>query len=195
MLRQQRGVKAAVVEVRESGAGDKRLRAYVVVKEGEEMRVQGPRGLLRQQLPEYMVPVEWVKVEGLARTASGKVDRRRLEAAAVAAEAEEKPDQEREPTAVEEIVCGIWSAVLGVAEVGLEENFFDVGGHSLLATQVVARVRQALGVEISLRSLFESPTIAQLAREIEQAKAGDQGQRKPALSRVSRDAYRTRLPS
>src|SRR6185369_14012963 len=133
----QEGIREAVVEVREREEGDKRLRAYVVVKEGEGLEVRELRKELRRRLPEYMVPVEWVKVEKLERTASGKVDRRKVGQAGGEALKEEKKGEEREASAIEEIVGGIWEELLGLEKVGVEENFFDVGGHSLLATQVV----------------------------------------------------------
>jgi amino acid adenylation domain-containing protein len=162
------GIKEAVVQALESGDNDKKLRAYLVAKEGEELEVRELKRALRRRLPEYMTPVEWVKVERLERTASGKVDRKKLREVGGEALQEEKENDERQASAIEELVAGIWEKLLGVEKVGVEENFFDAGGHSLLAIQVVSQIRQVFGVEISLRKVFEAPTVAGLAAAIEQ---------------------------
>ena len=113
-----------------------------------------------QKLPEYMVPVEYVLLESLPLTANGKVDRRALpEPEAVQAGSE----VEKASTPTEELLCGIWSEVLGRAESGVTENFFEAGGHSLLATQLISRVREIFAVELPLRTLFEAPTVRELA--------------------------------
>jgi amino acid adenylation domain-containing protein len=162
-------VRAAVVTARDdAGGAGKRLVAYVV-PEGEhapgaaELRVY-----LRERLPEYMVPSAFVTLEAFPITPNGKVDRKAL------------PEPDLAPTAayvaprtpVEELVCGLFSQVLGVERVGVEDNFFELGGHSLLATQLVSRVREAFGVELPLRELFEEPAPSALARAVEAALAG-----------------------
>ena len=147
------------------------------------------RAYLGEHLPGYMIPSVFVELPALPLTANGKVDRKALP----------QPEQ-LEPvgeyvgprTAVEEMLAGIWSEVLGVELVGIHDNFFELGGHSLLATQVISRVRKTYTVELPLRSLFETTTIARLAELIEEQK--DQGSEAPASSVVpiSREAYRTR---
>ncbi|MGH7828867.1 MAG: amino acid adenylation domain-containing protein, partial [Candidatus Binatia bacterium] len=123
------------------------------------------RSFLRQKLPDYMVPSAFVFLDSLPLTPNGKVDRRALPA----------PDQTRPDldgtlvaprSPVEETLARIWAEVLGLEKVGVYDNFFDLGGHSLLATQVISRVRATLKLELPLRSLFESPTVAELAERI-----------------------------
>src|SRR5207253_7556754 len=124
---------------------------------------------LKEKLPEYMIPGQFVGLAELPLTASGKVDRRGLpapELTRTAVEGEYVAPQ----TAEEEIMAGIWAQVLKVEEVGVEDNFFALGGHSLLATQVMSRVRQALEVELGVRSLFEAPTVRELALAVTQAR-------------------------
>ncbi len=123
------------------------------------------RAWLGERLPEHMVPGALVVLETLPLTPSGKVDRRALPAP----EAVVPDGGYRAPrTAVEEVLGGIWATVLGVERVGVEDGFFDLGGHSLLATQVVSRARQAFGVEVPLRMLFEAPTLGALAGRIDE---------------------------
>ncbi|MCS6844432.1 MAG: non-ribosomal peptide synthetase [Caldilineales bacterium] len=148
---------------------DLRLVAYLVprARNGDDAALPAElRRFLESRLPGYMVPSAFVLLEALPLTASGKVDRRRLPAP-------DLTDQLRstyvEPTnLLEADLAAIWQRVLGVARVGIHDNFFDLGGHSLLATQIVAQVRAAYGVELSLRRLFETPTVAGLAAAIEE---------------------------
>ena len=163
VLLEQEEVHEAVVTVREDAAGQKRLVAYVVPAEGAEVSTAELRGRLGARLPEHMVPAALVVLEALPLTATGKVDRRALPAPDhVDAAAYVAP---RTPT--QEVLAGIWAEVLGTERVGVEENFFELGGHSLLATRAVSRARQAFGVEVPLRALFEAPTVAGLAGRIE----------------------------
>ena len=161
-LRQQAGVKQAVVLMREEQE-DKRLVAYVVAE--EEIGFAELREGLRKRLPEHMVPSGWVRLEQLPLTSNGKLDRRALP---IPAPETEKgyvaPRDENEARLVE-----IWKQVLGLETLGVEDNFFELGGHSLKATQVVARVRTALGIELPLRAVFEAPTVAALAERLVEA--------------------------
>jgi amino acid adenylation domain-containing protein len=168
------GVREAVVLAADDPQGGKRLVAYLVGEPGHPPAVGEVRERLRQALPEYMVPAGWVTLEKLPLTANGKVDRRVLAGVESLldrpAAGEEAADRPRTP--VEEVLAAIWSEVLRVDRVGLHDGFFDLGGHSLLATQLIARVRQALGCEIALRTLFERPTVAGLAAAVAEAQGG-----------------------
>ena len=125
------------------------------------------RAFLKLGLPDYMVPALFVPVAELPLTPNGKIDRRALpvpdRSRALARAAKEPPR-----TAAEEMLAAIWGEVLGVAAVGAFDDFFAIGGHSLLATQVVARLRAAVGVELPLRAVFETPTLAELALRVEE---------------------------
>ena len=179
-------VRAAVALARTAGEGDKRLVAYIVPNLEARPSVRELRDHLRARLPEHMVPGAFVFLEALPVTANGKLNRKALPAPQAAAPgAEEGCAGPR--TAVEELLAGIWSQVLQIDQVGLEDNFFDAGGHSLLATQLVSRVREVCGVELPVRAVFELPTVAGLAGGIEEAmRAGERRQALP-LERISRD--------
>ena len=96
---------------------------------------------------------------------------------------------------MEETVAKIWSAVLGRARIGIHDNFFELGGHSLLAAQAVARLNESFNIHLSIRSLFEKPTIAGLAREVERVMNRRNARRAPAIVPVARAAYRATRPS
>src|SRR5215213_4758559 len=180
VLSRHEAVREAVVVVQRVN-DDQRLVAYVV---GEESLKSGAlRQYLKSVLPEYMVPQVLVQLERLPLTENGKVDRRALPAVEHVREETELVEAQ---TPVEEVLTGIWSEVLGVP-VGVADDFFELGGHSLLATQVMSRVREAFGVEVGLRELFERPTVKGLGQSIEQALR--QGAGIPALpiTRVDRD--------
>jgi acyl carrier protein len=123
-------------------------------------------------------------LEALPLTPNGKVDRKALPAPGWGGR-EEGYEAPRTPT--EELLAGIWAEVLGLERVGLHDNFFELGGHSLLATQVVSRLHQSLEVELPLRSLFESPTVAELVQAVERARAEGAGLQAPPLGRVPRE--------
>lgn len=160
-------IREAIVALEKNGRGETALVAYVVgVGRVTEEQI---RALLQAQLPAYMVPSQVVLLERFPLTTHGKVDQRELRALAIAAE--RKADEGGAPvTEVEQAVAEMWGDVLAVKGVGRKANFFDLGGHSLLATQVTARVRERLQVEIPLQRLFESPTVAGFASQIEVAK-------------------------
>jgi amino acid adenylation domain-containing protein len=177
-------VERAVVMVSPEGQS---LSAWIVSR--ERVSIPHLRAFLRGRLPEYMVPAAFVALERLPLTPNGKVDRRALaflqpRRAAVAARTPPR-------TPAEEILAGIWEQVLGAAGVGAHDNFFDLGGHSLLATRVISRVREAFGVEIRLRALFEEPTVAGLAARVETARAAGSAAAPPPIARVPRQG---RLP-
>jgi amino acid adenylation domain-containing protein len=193
------GVREAVVIVREDEPGDRRLVAYVVGTALVSLVPSDLRQALQNRLPEPLVPSALVVLEALPLTVNGKVDRRALpaphaarEVAAAGAEAGSGADLASAPrTPLEEVLAGIWEEVLRLDRVGREANFFELGGHSLLATQVTSRVRQALGVEIPLRLLFEKPTVAGLAAEVEremQSRAGAEAPPRPPILPARRAA-------
>jgi len=163
------GVRDAAVVARQDPGG-LRLVAYVVW-EGESAEAV-LREALKATLPAPMVPSAFVGLAALPLTPSGKVDRRALAGPSFAAQGVAATAGYVEPAAgAERELAAIWSEVLGIERVGAGDDFFDLGGHSLLATRVVSRVRQALGVELPLRVIFEAPTIAGLAAWIERARA------------------------
>jgi amino acid adenylation domain-containing protein len=171
VLSGQEGVGECVVLAVEQEGGEKQLVGYVVGARGEgEIEASGLRQQLKQQLPEYMVPSAFMLLEEMPLTENGKVDRKALARM-------EQPSMRggREPlaarTAVQQLMAGIYAEVLKVAEVGYDESFFEMGGHSLLATQVISRVREVLGVEVALRTLFERPSVEEMSEEVERLRA------------------------
>jgi amino acid adenylation domain-containing protein len=148
------------------------------------------RRYVRERLPEYMVPAAFVMLERMPLTSNGKIDRRALPepvAGGVEGGGAGEGARREARTAVEEVVAGIWAEVLGVEQVGVEENFFDLGGHSLLVTQVVSRVRAALGTEMALRVMFEAPTVAGMSQAIDTAMKAERGVLPPPIQRAPRN--------
>jgi amino acid adenylation domain-containing protein len=176
-LARQPGVDSAVVLAREDVPGDKRLVAYVVGS------VKNLRQALQQELPEPMVPSAFIFLEEFPLTSHGKIDRRALPAPSEQ-RSEVEPSIERSPA--EELLAGIWSALLRVSAIRPRDNFFDLGGHSLLATQVVSRVREVFGVELPLRALFETPTLTGLAARIQEVRHEDLGLQAPPIVALPR---------
>ncbi len=174
VLRRRPSVAQALVIAHEDAPGDKRLVAYLVPtaehlgqsNEAKKTLVGDLRAFLKTRLPDYMVPAAFVLLDAFPITPNGKVDRRAL---LTPRQADlESPDEFVPPrTPTEEILVGIWAQVLGIERIGVYANFFELGGHSLSATQLVSRVREAFQIELPLRSLFESPTVAGLAQVIE----------------------------
>ncbi|MDX2090267.1 MAG: amino acid adenylation domain-containing protein [Kofleriaceae bacterium] len=173
-------VREVVVVVREDVPGDKRLVAYVVGRDGA-VAVEALRAHLAALLPGYMVPAAFVVLAALPLTPNGKVDRKALSAPEQGALVEREYVAPR--TEAEELLAGIWSQQLGVERVGLHDDFFALGGHSLLVMQLVARVRQVLAAELTVRAVFEAPTLAGMAEAIGRAT----GAVAPALVPVARD--------
>ncbi|MFE9404149.1 amino acid adenylation domain-containing protein [Streptomyces sp. NPDC006530] len=151
-------VRAARVLVREDVPGDRRLVAYVVPGPGCRPDDSALARRVGRALPSYMVPSVFVLLDALPLNANGKVDRNALPVPRVTAAVGRAPR-----TAHEEVLAGLFADVLGVPAVGVDDNFFSLGGHSLLAARLAGRVRTALGTEVELRTLFEHPTVAQLA--------------------------------
>jgi amino acid adenylation domain-containing protein len=180
-LVQHPSVREAAVVAHEYGPDDRRLVAYIIAPpDAEAPSAADLRQYLGGSLPEPMIPSAFVVLESLPLTPNGKVDRAALPAPgrdrSVAEVAFVPP---RGP--VEDQLAGIWSAVLGVDRVGASDDFFDLGGHSLLATQVVSRIRDAFGVSLPLGEFFETPTIAGVARWIEERRHAEAGPGLPPL--------------
>jgi amino acid adenylation domain-containing protein/non-ribosomal peptide synthase protein (TIGR01720 family) len=155
-------VGQAVVTVREDRPTEKRLVAYVVPIAGRQVKSGAVREFVAQYLPDYMVPVSFVMLDGLPLTRNGKVDRRGLPAPHIAVDAAGWGPR----TPQEQILCEVFAEVLGLAGINVDDNFFEAGGDSLVATRVVSRVRSVLGVELPIRALFEAPTVTQLAQRV-----------------------------
>jgi amino acid adenylation domain-containing protein len=148
-------------------AGDKELVAYVTAHKDKTVAADEVRSFARAYLPDYMTPATIIVLDAFPLTASGKIDRRALPKPGIAQRA--RTQQYVAPrTPVEEQIAALWSQLLGVPQIGINDNFFELGGHSLLATQLVSRVRAMFQVEVSLLSLFESPTIAGVTLAIAQ---------------------------
>ncbi|MFF0433769.1 amino acid adenylation domain-containing protein [Streptomyces sp. NPDC004327] len=168
-------VRDTVVVVDEDAAGDKRLVAYWVAA-GSAADAAGPSELrehLGRTLPEYMVPNVFVGLDRLPLTINGKVDRRALPAPEAV-----RPDLDADfaapATPVEKTLADVWAGLLSVDRVGLDDDFFELGGHSMLATQAVAVAKERLGVPVTLRMLFDLPTVRELAGALEELLAARQ---------------------
>ena len=166
-------VGAATVMARTDG-GEMRLVAYVSAADGPGTAAPDAaplRAWLQAALPDYMVPAAFVVLDAFPLTPNGKLDRMALPAPEFGAGAAVDAAPQGE---VEIILAGIWQELLRVGQVGRHENFFELGGHSLLALQLMTRVRHALGRELSLRTLFDHPTVHALARQLTFAGSGVQ---------------------
>jgi amino acid adenylation domain-containing protein len=184
LLRAHQAVADVAVIDREDADGNKFLVVYVMMTNGTSTNAL--REYLAQQLPQTMLPSAFVELDQLPRTLNGKIDRKALPALeAIQAGRESGDSAPRGP--IEEIVAGIWSEVLKVPAVGREDNFFNLGGHSLLVTQAILRVRDILKVEMPIRSLFESPTVAEFASLIKSRISEGAPQEFAPIERVSRD--------
>jgi amino acid adenylation domain-containing protein/non-ribosomal peptide synthase protein (TIGR01720 family) len=182
-LRSHPAVDAAAVVAWEDGAGEHRLAAYVVAK--DEVPEAALRAHLAGLLPAALIPARFIPIGRIPLLPNGKLDRRALPAPD--AENGEQGGYVAPRTPLEELLAAIWADVLGAERVGAEDDFFALGGHSLLAMRVAARVREALGVELPLRALFEDATVARLGARIEALRA-EGGDAVPPLVPVPRDA-------
>jgi putative pyridoxal-dependent aspartate 1-decarboxylase len=162
ILVQHPAIRESVVIAREDIPGDKKLVAYYVAE--EQLNSKQLRNFIKSKLPDYMIPAAWVQLDAFPLTPNGKCDRNSLPI----------PDLTLNTTNYiaptnpqEEILTNIWQEVLNVEPVGIDDNFFELGGHSLLATQVISKIRQSFSIELPLRCLFEYPTIAELAHQLQ----------------------------
>lgn len=190
VVRLHPAVSESVVVVREDDFNGKYIVAYFVSDrslETEELIGQ-LRSLLKEKLPQHMIPSYLVAIAKIPLAPSGKVDRKALPGPDRTIKEQEFVPP-RNPT--EEIVADIWCQILKREKISIDDDFFDLGGHSLLATQVISRLREAFEIEFPLRSLFEHSTIAGLAQEIEKASEAGLGLEVPPIKRVER---KTELP-
>jgi amino acid adenylation domain-containing protein len=184
-------VKEAVVVARDGGAAGMVLTAYLVSRVSDEALAEDWRSWLERKVPEPMIPAAFVVLPELPLLPNGKINRRALPAPESALEHPRAPYAVPQ-TAAETAVASVWSELLKVRQVGVNDHFFrDLGGHSLLATQVVSRLRNQFKIDLPLRALFEHPSVRGLSQAIERATLheSDAG---PALVRLARDAYRVK---
>ncbi len=184
LLRGHEAVSEAIAVVREENPGNALLLAYVVGKERVVLDKAELLVYLRQQLPDYMVPSILMVLDRLPLTPHGKIDRKALP---TPERSGNNTIPQRPRTPVEDVLVNIWEDVLGLPDLGLQENFFDLGGHSLLATQVISRVREAFHVEVPLATLFEYPTVTALGTQIERSLRAGQLSEVPPLRSAPRD--------
>jgi amino acid adenylation domain-containing protein len=169
VLRQHPQIRDGVVMLRKDATDEPRLVSYVIGKQRVSIPREQLKEWLRQRLPEYMLPAEYMQIDELPLTANGKVDRDRLPRPLpeqyVVSKAHEAV-QLRSP--LEEMVAQVWRDLLGVPVIGAYDDFFALGGHSLLATRVIARLQATLQVTLPVQLLFEAPTVATFAQQVEQ---------------------------
>jgi acyl carrier protein len=203
VLRRHSGVREAVVVAQGDAAADKRLVAYLrpddvaacllepeasgsAVESNGDRLIEDLRSFAQTKLPDYMVPSAFVLVPELPLSPNGKVDRKALAATRVVVRSK---DVVRPHGADEQTIAEIFRSVLGLTAVSANDSFFHIGGHSLLAAQVVSRMGEAFGVEVPLRTIFERPTVAELASAIsETAARGTRTQARPPLVPAPRDS-------
>ncbi len=162
-LREQQDVREAVVLLREDASGDKQLIAYLAPDGVQQAAL---REHLKGRLPQYMVPSAFVPMEKLPLTANGKIDRQAL-AALPLESARRGRDFVAPRSDTEKALAAIWSELLSIEQLGVNDDVFDLGAHSLMAMKALTRIRDAFGTNLSLRNLFESPTVATLAEAID----------------------------
>ena len=180
-LAQHPQVEQAVVILREDRPGERRLAAYIVVgRSGAAPAAADLRKLLQKKLPDYMVPSAFVFLDALPLSPNGKLDRQRLPAPDPG-----RVDEDRifvpPRTPTEERVAAIFAQLLGRDRVGVHDDFFEMSGDSLLAIQAASRVRQALGIELPLTRLFETPTVARLVANLDTCERSESEPGVPAL--------------
>jgi amino acid adenylation domain-containing protein/non-ribosomal peptide synthase protein (TIGR01720 family) len=159
-------VTHAVVVVRDAPSGTRQIVAYVVGEGPERLESRELRSHLEARLPDYMVPATFVVLDAMPLNPNGKIDRAALPDP-VAARAETAAGADAPRTATEKVLASIWSELLEVPDVARDDSFFELGGQSLLATRLVSRIRETWSVDARLRIVFDAPTLAALAREVE----------------------------
>ncbi|NTW00309.1 MAG: amino acid adenylation domain-containing protein, partial [Oscillochloris sp.] len=186
-LAQHSAVREAIVVARADASGEKHLLGYVLTAQpiaDPAALARDLRVFLKARMPDFMLPAAFVALDAWPMTPAGKIDRRALPIPELVV-ASTATTPLRTPT--EQLIAGLWRQLLGAGELGGDANFFALGGHSLLATQLAARIQARMGVELPVRAIFESPTIASLAAQIDQARQRAAGFVAPAIARVPRD--------
>ncbi|MFD0589179.1 amino acid adenylation domain-containing protein [Paenibacillus sp. GCM10027627] len=173
------------VSTRVDHNGDKNLVAYVVFREGEQRDFRQIQKDLRSMLPQYMIPSLYIRLDKLPYTSSGKVDRKKLPQDPLPTLQLETGDVPS--TATEIRLADIWSEILGRDGIGVNHNFFDLGGHSLLATRLTSRIRHTFAINISVRLIFEFPTISEMAKELDK-QSGFGHELDPGIPRADRSS-------
>ena len=166
-LKQQPFVRDAVVISANDAAGEVRLVGYVVLAEAQRVTVSELRNLLKERLPDYMVPATFVRLDELPLTTNGKLDRRALPQPD-GSRAELEAEYVAPRTELEQMIATCWQEVLQVEKVGVYDDFFDLGGHSLLATRIITRLNKAFELELSVMHIFKGANVAALAATIEE---------------------------
>jgi acyl carrier protein len=170
LLREQPGIAEAAVVLRELAPGDQRLLGYVRTDDGGDADADVLRAALLRQLPDFMVPAAIISLKAMPQTPNGKIDRKALPLparAAAPAAAGAAIAGAATASGAESLVMGIWQRALGLAQIGLRDNFFDIGGHSLLVIQVLKELREKFAKPIQMTDLFRHTTIESLAKFLE----------------------------
>ncbi|MFF2045915.1 amino acid adenylation domain-containing protein [Kitasatospora sp. NPDC058170] len=156
------GVRSATVVVQEDRQGEKSLVAYLVPAPGAELDVAAVRVRLAAVLPDYMVPSAFAVIDALPLTPNGKLDRRALPVV------DRSVGHHLDPQSpAEERIAEVWSEILGLERVSVEDRFFELGGHSILAIRMTSRLQDVFGIDLTLRTVFEHPTVRSLAQAVE----------------------------
>lgn len=158
-------VQSCVVLAREDAPGDKQLVGYLVLRDGMLQAGEELQNHLKNRLPDYMVPAKFVYLDSFPLTHNGKIDRKALPAP-LREDAQPDHDSAQPRNATEEALAAVWKDMFKIESVGIHDDFFDLGGHSLLAIKTMSRIRDVLGVDLPVLTLFENPTIAALAESL-----------------------------
>ncbi len=175
-------VKSSIVVASKDNLGNEKLIGYII-SDDKKVDAEEIKNLLRNNLPEYMIPYTIVHLNEFPLTPNGKVDRKTLPKPddLAVSEFDESPNN-----ANEEIIANIWKDILKLKNIGINQNIFEIGGHSLLATQVISRLNESFNIQFPIKYIFEYPTISSLAKEIEKYKLSDKVNLQPIV-KVSRE--------
>ncbi len=182
-LLEAKNIKNAVVRVKEITANDKIIVAYIVPVNKEECNISDFKMYLKERLPEYMIPNNFIVLDKIPTNANGKIDRKKLDSIKLRTNENKKILKNSTPS--EDLLISLCQEVLNIDTIHPDDNFFDIGGHSLKAAQLVARVRSAFNIELPIKEVFETTTISELAYLIDRIKKQEDGFEIPPL--VPRD--------